>query len=114
MEQPDQMEVLKLWIQRNAFPSRAIALLMGIGFLDLIVTALLHANGLIVELNPLMKPVIETSEWLFAFVKGSTLVGAWWVMLRYTHSHLPFIRKACLIGSGAYAFIWLTWFISAL
>ncbi len=87
-------------------------LLLAIGFVDLVSTALLHANGLIIELNPIMRPLIETSEWLFAFVKGMTLVVAWLCMLRYAETHLDFIRKACLFGSGAYFLIWLTWFIS--
>jgi hypothetical protein len=61
-----------------------------------------------------MKPVIETSEWLFALVKGMTLVGAWLVMLKYSDTHLNFIRRACLAGSAAYVVIWTGWFVSSL
>ena len=97
---------------KDLFPTRALILLLAIGFLDLVATAVLHANGLIIELNPLMRPLIETSEWLFALVKGLTLVLAWWVMLKHASSHLEFIRKACLVGSAAYVFIWTVWFIA--
>lgn len=97
-----------LW--RALFPTRAILLIMAIGFTDLISTAVLHQKGLIVELNPLMKPLIEQSEWLFAFVKGMTLVVAWLVMLRHAETHLPFIRKACIYGSAAYLAVFCVWF----
>ncbi|HRD30999.1 MAG TPA: DUF5658 family protein [Fimbriimonadaceae bacterium] len=99
---------------RTGFPTRALLLLLGIGFVDLVMTAVLHAGGHITELNPLMKPVIETSEWLFALVKGMTLVGAWLVMLKYSDTHLNFIRRACLAGSAAYVVIWTGWFVSSL
>ncbi len=102
------------WYARMGFPTRALLLLLGIGFVDLVMTAVLHAGGHITELNPLMKPVIETSEWLFALVKGMTLVGAWLVMLKYADTHLNFIRRACLAGSAAYVVIWTGWFVSSL
>jgi hypothetical protein len=95
-------------------PTRALALLLLIGFADLFATAILHAEGQIVELNPLMKPLIETSEWLFAAVKGATLVAAWLVMVRYAPTHLSFIRKACIGGSVAYMALWTTWFTAAM
>ncbi len=34
----------------------------------------LHKQGLIVELNPVMKPLIEHQRCIFAFVKGGTLM----------------------------------------
>jgi hypothetical protein len=89
-------------------------LLMVIGFVDLVVTAVLHANGLIVELNPIMKFFIERSEWLFALVKGLTLIAAWWALRWYSDHNLPFVRKAALWGSAAYAFVWTTWFFGAM
>lgn len=97
----------------KSFPTRALVLLLGIGFVDLVMTAILHAQGLIVELNPIMRPVIEQSEWLFAAVKGATLVAAWLVMLHYSKSHLVFIRHACVCGSLAYVLIWTIWFSAA-
>lgn len=87
-------------------------LLLAIGFVDLVTTALLHANGLIVEKNPLMKPIIETSEWLFAFVKGATLVVGYLVISKYFQTHLRFIRKVCQIGSLAYLGLWVVWFVA--
>jgi len=96
----------------NLFPTRALALLLTIGFVDLVATAVLHANGLIVELNPLMKPLIERSEWLFAFVKALTLVGAWFVMARHARVNRNFVRLAALAGSAVYVMVWVTWFFS--
>jgi hypothetical protein len=87
-------------------------LLMAIGFLDLLSTAILHDRGLIVELNPLMKFFIERSEWLFAIVKGSTLVAAYLAMVWYGRQNRAFVRTVCLVGSAAYLAIWVGWFLS--
>ena len=95
---------------RSAFPTRAIALLMAIGFVDLFVTAVLHANGMIVELNPLMKIFIEKSEWLFGIVKAGTLVAAWVALTSYSKVNLDFVRKASLTGSAIYISVWTAWF----
>ena len=95
---------------QTILPTRAIALLVGIGFIDLVTTAILHANGSIVEMNPLMRAFLVQSEWLFVLVKGSTLVAAWWVMAIYSRQHLAFVRKTCLIGSAVYLLVWLMWF----
>jgi hypothetical protein len=95
----------------NLMPTRALALLMGIGVLDLISTAYLHAHGLIVELNPLMRPLIEHSEFTFAAVKGMTLLVAYAVMVWYARTNLAFVRRVCTWGSGAYLLIWVVWFL---
>jgi hypothetical protein len=92
-------------------PTRSLLLLMSIGILDLVVTAVLHSRGLIVELNPVMRPFIDRSEWQFAFVKGATLVAAWWVMAVYAKQNRSFVRTVCLAGSAAYVAIWLVGFI---
>lgn len=86
---------------------------MLIGIVDLVTTALLHANGQIVELNPLMRFFIERSEWLFAFVKGLTLVTAWAALAWYCRYNREFVRKTCLIGSFAYLAVWTTWFMAS-
>lgn len=99
-------------ILRSLFPTRALVVLLIIGLADLISTALLHKHGLIVELNPLMRPIIETSEWLFALIKGLTLALAWLVMAKHFDSHRDFVRTAAISGSCAYVAIWLIWFIS--
>lgn len=83
---------------------------MAIGFTDLIATAVLHSQGLIVELNPIMRPLIERNEWLFAAVKGATLLLAYFVMAKYCQTHREFVRRAALAGSLAYAVIWTVWF----
>lgn len=85
---------------------------MVIGVIDLVSTALLHHHGLIVELNPLMKPLIERSEWLFAAVKGMTLALAWLVMVKHFDTHRDFVRTAATAGACTYVGIWLIWFVS--
>lgn len=97
-----------------ALPSRSLGILLIIGFTDLILTAWLHYQGMIVELNPIMRVLIERSEWLFAFVKGGTLVLAWIVMSRYAKTNRIFVRNMCLAGACAYLFIWTTWFLASL
>lgn len=96
---------------RTVLPSRSLLLLLGIGLIDLASTALLHAGGQIVELNPLMRPLLLHSEWLFVFVKGLTLVACWKVMVWYWPQNREFVRRCCLLGSGAYLAIWTTWFL---
>lgn len=93
------------------FPTRALALLLAIGFIDLVATAVMHQNGMIIELNPIMRPLIERSEWLFAFVKGMTLVTAWVALVWYAQHNRDFVRKACVMGSAAYMTIWTAWFL---
>ena len=78
---------------------------------DLIVTAVLHAQGRIQELNPLMKPLIEQSEWLFVLVKGMTLVAAAIGLIWYGRQNREFVRKACILGSFAYLMVFTLWFV---
>jgi hypothetical protein len=92
------------------FPTRSLALLMGIGLIDLIATATLHAHGLITEMNPFMRFFIERSEWSFAIAKGLTLAVSWAVMASYARKNKDFVQKACLAGSLAYVALWATWF----
>ncbi|HXH61294.1 MAG TPA: DUF5658 family protein [Fimbriimonadaceae bacterium] len=94
-------------------PTRALAVLMVIGFLDLFTTALLHAHGQIVELNPVMRPFINRSEWLFVGVKSFSLLAAWAVLAWYAQQNLRFVRKACYIGSITYVMVWCIWFLAA-
>lgn len=106
------LETEKPVLWKELFPTRSVALLLSIGFVDLIVTAVLHANGMIRELNPFMKYFIEQSEWLFALVKGLTLLSAWIALVAYAKVNLPFVRKAAWIGAGVYVLIWTVWFFS--
>ncbi len=99
-------------LSKTLFPTRAIAVLMAIGFLDLVVTAWLHSRGLIVELNPVMKVFIERSEWLFATIKGLTLIAGWFAMVVYARVNLDFVRKASLIGASVYLATWTLWFFA--
>lgn len=100
-------------VAKRLWPTRALMLLLAIGFVDLIVTAVLHANGRIIELNPLMRPLIEQGEWLFALVKSFTLILAWAVMAWYARQNLDFVRKICIAGSGFYLLVWCSWFFLA-
>ena len=92
------------------FPTRSIALLMLIGFADLISTAMLHQRGLIVELNPIMRQLLDQGEWLFILVKSATLVAAWFALCWYSKHNVRFVRTACLWASATYLFIWVSWF----
>lgn len=94
------------------FPSRTIALLMGVSLLDLVLTAVLHSKGLIVELNPLMRPLLERSEWLFAVVKSLTILVTYAVLVWYSRRNLAFVRQASAVGAVAYVLIWSVWFVS--
>lgn len=96
---------------KSAIPTRALALLLGIGILDMVSTAWLHSHGLIVEMNPVMKVLIERGEWLFILVKGGTLFLAWLLMVQYSRDHLQLVRISCLLGSAVYGTIWLSWFL---
>ncbi len=82
--------------------------------MDLVTTAVLHSHGKIVELNPLMRIFIDQSEWLFALIKGLTLVGGWAVLSWYARFNLAFVRKASLWGSAAYLSVWCLWFFGAM
>lgn len=95
-------------------PTPTLAILMLIGFGDLLATALLHRAGLIVELNPLMKGIIEQSEWTFAFVKAMTLISAWVAMAHYARRNRMFVHRACMAGSVAYATVWSIWFFGSM
>lgn len=96
---------------KRYFPSVPLLVLLSIGFVDLVLTAVLHAQGLIVELNPVMRPIIETSEWLFAFVKGATLAAAYLVIMKYMDRHKAYIDKVATIGWIAYVGTWTVWFL---
>lgn len=57
-----------------------------------------------------MRPFIERSEWLFASVKGLTLLAAWVAMVAYCRVNREFVKRAALIGTGFYLTIWTVWF----
>ncbi|MBI1334078.1 MAG: hypothetical protein JST12_07760 [Armatimonadetes bacterium] len=95
-----------------AFPTRSMAALLAIAIIDLIMTAVLHSKGMIVELNPLMRGFITQSEWLFAFVKGLTIGVAWGTMAWYAQQNKEFVGRACTIGALSYVTVWTTWFIT--
>lgn len=97
---------------RAILPTRSIGLLIGIGLIDMVVTAWLHAQGLVVEMNPLMRGFLASGEWLFILVKSLTLIAAWVVMVHYAQVNRLFVRKLCLWGSAVYMSVWLLWFVA--
>ncbi len=98
---------------REIVPNKSLILLITIGLTDLVATAMLHAQGLIVELNPIMRPVIEHGEWTFALVKGLTLLVAYMTMAQYARQNSVFVGKVSKLGILAYTGIWLVWFTAA-
>ncbi|RYG26257.1 hypothetical protein EON82_04040 [bacterium] len=87
---------------RKLFPTRALAALLAIGLADLVATALLHRQGLIEELNPLMAPLLGGDQMRFVAVKMATLLAAWLLLARTARTDLKGVRRACLGGSAAY------------
>ena len=98
---------------KSLFPTRTLTLFLSIGVDDLITTAWLHARGLIVELNPLMRAALAYGEWYFVLIKGLTLLALWVVMAYYSQRDVNFVRRACSLGALAYVALWVTWFFSA-
>ena len=95
---------------RAILPTRSLGVLMFIGFLDLFTTLWLHVNGMMVELNPIMRYFLLQSEWTFALVKAVTLLGAWGVLAWYARQNREFVRMACMWGSVGYVALWTMWF----
>lgn len=91
-----------------------MAVLVAIALMDLIVTALLYQTGWIVELNPLMRPLIERSPWFFAMVKFSTVAIAYVVLQWYRRMDEEFVNRIATAGSVAYVALWSTWFLTGL
>src|SRR5688572_3426815 len=52
-----------------------LAVLVVLALLDLISTLWWHSRGMMTEFNPLMRPLLEKSEWLFSGVKLLTLAA---------------------------------------
>jgi hypothetical protein len=101
------MQVMKL-----VFPTKGVAALVTIGMIDLISTAVLHKQGLITEMNPLMRVFIERNEWLFAFVKGMTIGAAWTALVWYAQQNKQFVARAAAWGAAAYLVLWGSWFFA--
>lgn len=101
-------------LYRLLVPDISLLVLMAIGVVDLITTAMWHAKGQIVELNPLLRPIIESSEWSFVVVKGATLVLGYLGMVVYGRTHHEFVRAASRMGVILYIGIYLIWFLGGL
>jgi hypothetical protein len=86
---------------------------MVIGLLDLVSTAVLYSLGLIVELNPLMSPLLETHPLVFAVVKLATLGAAFAAMQWYRRIDERFVHRIASAASVAYVSIWTVWFLGA-
>ncbi len=84
---------------------RPLVLLLGIGLADLVATATLHARGLIEERNPMTAPLLTQGEWGFVVVKAATLLIAGVLLAKQARHDRNAVRRACLLGSGAYALL---------
>jgi hypothetical protein len=87
-------------------PPIELVLLMAVGVIDLLSTVILYCMGLVVELNPLMRPLLEASPWLFSIVKLATLFVAYVAMQAYRKHDETFVRRAALGGATAYIIVW--------
>lgn len=85
-------------------------MLMGIGLADLVSTVVLHQLGLIVELNPIMRPLLNKSAALFTLAKLLTLAAAYVTLQLYRARDDAFCRQAAKWGTIAYAAVWVVWF----
>lgn len=97
----------------RARPPVPVLLLMAVGLSDLVLTAVLYEAGLIVELNPLMRPLIQSSTLLFVAVKLATLVVAYVGLQVYGRIEPIFVRRAAWIGTFAYVALWIGWVAGA-
>ena len=88
-------------------PPLELGLLMAVGLIDLVSTVVLYSMGLVVELNPLMRPLLESSPALFTLIKLGTLLSAYVVMQLYRQVDERFVRRASLYGAIAYVVVWL-------
>lgn len=100
------------WVEAMLFrrPALETVLLMALGLADLVSTVVLHQLGLIVELNPIMRPLLERSTSLFVLAKVATLAGAYITLQLYRARDEEFCRMAARWGTITYAAVWLVWF----
>lgn len=105
--------MLRMYIMLRA-PTKPMAVLASIALVDLVVTAFLYQTGWIVELNPLMRPLLEHSTWVFALVKFSIVAVAYFVLQWYRRIDEEFVNRIATAGSLAYIALWTTWFLSGL
>ncbi|MER3413143.1 MAG: hypothetical protein C4341_02675 [Armatimonadota bacterium] len=91
-------------------PAVETVLLMALGLADLASTVVLYRLGLIVELNPVMRPLLERSLVLFTVVKLLSLAAAFVTLQLYRARDEDFCRVAAKWGAIAYAAVWLVWF----
>lgn len=94
-------------------PPLPVIILMALGLVDLVSTVVLYELGLIEELNPLMRPLLEASAVLFVAVKLVTLVAAFAAMQWYVRKDERFVRMAATYGALAYSLLWATWVVAA-
>lgn len=98
---------------KTLFPTRSLVIFLMIGMFDMITTAWLHAHGMIIELNPLMRTALAYGEGYFVLIKGLTLAALWIVMVHHSQKDLRFVSRACTVGAFAYVGLWCVWFFSA-
>ena len=83
--------------------------MMLVGLADLVSTVALYSAGLVVELNPLMRPLLDRSPALFALVKLATLAAVFVALQWHRPKDERFVRKAAAYGTAAYVTLWAVW-----
>lgn len=86
---------------------------MLVGIIDLISTAFLYSQGLIEELNPLMRPLLEHHPLTFVMFKAATLIAAYIALQWYRQTDEKFVVKVSAYGGAAYLTIWVSWVLIA-
>lgn len=64
-----------------------------------------------VELNPLMRPLLNVGPWQFSAVKIAGLLLLWIVIRAHFDKNERFCRAACATGAALYGGIWTVWAI---
>ncbi|MFN8139305.1 MAG: DUF5658 family protein [Fimbriimonadales bacterium] len=105
------LELLHRRFVRVARPPLPVLLLVIVAVLDMISTAVLYSMGMIVELNPIMRPVLYGGVWQFCLVKSLTIILAFLGLQWYRAKDEKFVMLASKLGVTAYLVLWTGWFL---
>jgi hypothetical protein len=61
------------------------------------------------ELNPLMRPLLETNPTVFAIAKLTTLALLWAAVVWHYQGREVFCRRITAWGAVAYVALWCSW-----
>lgn len=91
------------------FATPGVVVLSVLALTDMVTTLYWSASGRMVELNPLMRPLLETSPAAFAIAKLATVAALLAAVAVSYQGREQFCRTATAWGAGAYALIWSAW-----